>query len=294
MDRHGAPRIVVPGRSVANAQPRISPDGRRIAIAIGYPPYASDIWVYDIASKTLTPLTTNGTSDRPEWTPDGRRIAWTSNARGSSLGHTGDRGIWWQPWDASSPAEFLLPDFGGAKFSPRQDFLVAGTSVGAGSETRLVRLPIDPKQPSTLLMAAGVFRQFRLSRDGHWLAYVSDESGLQETYIQPVPGPGGRLQISSGGGAEPVWSPSGRELFYRSGPALISATITLSPQPAVIRRDTLFKTNAALGVIEAAYDVAPDGQHFIMLLPPSATPSPILIQYWTDEVRAKVASASPR
>jgi hypothetical protein len=75
---------------------------------------------------------------------------------------------------------------------------------------------------------------------------------------------------------------------------LISATITLSPEPAVIRRDTLFKTNAALGVIEAAYDVTPDGQHFIMLLPPSATPSPILIQYWTDEVRAKVASASPR
>ena len=57
----------------------------------------------------------------------------------------------------------------------------------------------------------------RFSPDGHWLAYVSDESGRYEIYVQPYPGPGGKWQISTEGGTEPVWNPNGRELFYRSG-----------------------------------------------------------------------------
>jgi Tol biopolymer transport system component/tRNA A-37 threonylcarbamoyl transferase component Bud32 len=286
VDRHGVARVLIRS-SLANAQPRVSPDGRRIAIAIGHPPYASDIWVYDIASATFTRLTTTGTNDRPEWTPDGRRVSWSSNAPGPQSGKPGapQAGIWWQPWDARVPAEFIVPGYRGAKFSPRQDFLVAGTTTGPASEIHIVRIPVDKEHPSKLLIqAAGVFRQFRPSRDGRWLAYVSDETGTQEVYIQPIPGPGGRTQISNAGGFEPVWSPTGTELYYRSGLALISAAITFKDEVSVLRRDTLFTTNASFGVVEAAYDVMPDASHFIMLSP--RPPFPLQMWCWVGRTRS--------
>jgi Tol biopolymer transport system component len=69
----------------------------------------------------------------------------------------------------------------------------------------------------------------RFSPDGHWMAYTSDESGRWEVYAQPYPGPGGKWQISTDGGTEPVWNPVGRELFYRSGNRMMAVPVTLQP-----------------------------------------------------------------
>ena len=69
----------------------------------------------------------------------------------------------------------------------------------------------------------------RFSPDGRWLAYISDESGRYEIYVQPYPGPGGKWQISTEGGTEPVWNPNGRELFYRSGDKMMAVDITTQP-----------------------------------------------------------------
>ena len=69
----------------------------------------------------------------------------------------------------------------------------------------------------------------RFSPDGRWLAYISDESGRYEIYVQPYPGPGGKWQISTEGGTEPVWNPNGRELFYRNGDKMMAVDIATQP-----------------------------------------------------------------
>jgi Tol biopolymer transport system component len=102
----------------------------------------------------------------------------------------------------------------------------------------------------------------RLSPDGHWLAYDSDETGETEVYLQPFPGSGGRVRVSSRGGRFPVWARNGQELFYWSQDHLVSAQLRLGAEVSVVRRQTLFQADYQPGGVLAQYDVMPDGQHF--------------------------------
>jgi Tol biopolymer transport system component len=108
-----------------------------------------------------------------------------------------------------------------------------------------------------------------LSPDGRWLAYVSNESGGYEVYVQPFPGPGRKWQVSTEGGTEPVWSRNGRELFYRSGRKMMAVDIATGPAFAAGIPKMLFDGDyARLTTVFGGqnYDVTPDGQHFIMVL----------------------------
>ncbi len=103
------------------------------------------------------------------------------------------------------------------------------------------------------------------SPDGRWLAYVSDESGRDEVYMQPFPGPGGKRQISTEGGREPVWARNGRELFYRQGDELMAVEITLEPFTAG-KPTMLFEGRYDRSYVAGAnYDVTPDGQRFVFI-----------------------------
>jgi eukaryotic-like serine/threonine-protein kinase len=133
----------------------------------------------------------------------------------------------------------------------------------------------------------------RFSPDGRWLTYVSDESGHREIYVQPYPGPGGKWQISTEGGTEPVWNPSGRELFYRSGDKMMVVDVAAQPSFAAGKPKVLFErpyqpTPATL----SNYDVSPDGQRFLMLKPVAAAegaPTQInVVQNWFEELKQKV------
>jgi hypothetical protein len=99
-----------------------------------------------------------------------------------------------------------------------------------------------------------------------WLAYISDESGHYETYVQPYPGPGGKWQVSTEGGTEPAWNPNGRELFYRNGDKMMAADVVTKPSFSVGKPRVLFKGPylPTPGTVPA-YDVSPDGQRFLML-----------------------------
>ena len=107
--------------------------------------------------------------------------------------------------------------------------------------------------------------------------------------MQPLTGPGGRFQISSGGGVQPTWGPSSRELFYAGGQALISARVAVTgAELTVVRRDTLMSMSAS----RSAYDVAPDGEHFVMSLAAGSIGAPIVVVGWADEVRERLAAAA--
>jgi len=104
------------------------------------------------------------------------------------------------------------------------------------------------------------------SPDGHWLAYSSDESGRTEIYVQPYPGPGGKWQVSTDGGAEPVWNRNGRELFYRSGDKMMSVDVSTQPTFSIGKPRLLFTGQyAPTAATISNYDVSPDGQRFLMI-----------------------------
>jgi Tol biopolymer transport system component len=133
----------------------------------------------------------------------------------------------------------------------------------------------------------------RFSPDGRWLAYVSNESGRNEIYVQPYPGPGGKWQISTEGGTEPVWNPNGLELFYRNGDKMMAVDIATQPSFAAGKDRMLFEgPYEPAPITNPNYDVSPDGQRFLMLKPTEqagAAPTQIIVvQNWLEELKQKV------
>jgi eukaryotic-like serine/threonine-protein kinase len=107
-------------------------------------------------------------------------------------------------------------------------------------------------------------RQGSLSPDGYWIAYASNESGHSEIYVEPVPGPGGRRQISTDGGEEPRWVRNGREITYRNGTKMMSVPVQVQPTFQAGKPTQLFDRRFDRGAGVAGYDVTPDGQAFVM------------------------------
>jgi Tol biopolymer transport system component len=133
----------------------------------------------------------------------------------------------------------------------------------------------------------------RFSPDGRWLAYISNESGQFEIYVQPYPGPGGEWQISTEGGTEPAWNPNGRELFYRSGDKMMTVDIATQPGLAAGKPRLLFQGRYQLTQgTSPNYDVSPDGQRFLMLKPSeteASAPTQInVVLNWFEELKRKV------
>jgi serine/threonine-protein kinase len=276
-DRSGHPRVITPMLRDFRF-PRYSPDGRRIAVTIGQPP-SMDVWVYSIASGTLSKLTTDGHSTTPVWSPDGRRVAWTVSGGANA-------GTWWRSWDGSDAPASLLPRSRGIVFSPKGDFFVANV----GSPTVVTAVRLDSSRAQTPLMQAQAPNS-AISPDGKWLAYVADETGSLEVYIRPLPGPGGHYPMSDGGGFEPMWSRNGTEIFYRASARLVVASIAMSPEPHVLRRDSLFALSAPFGLVAAQYDVSPDGQRILAPSSVADDSPPILIINWVDELRRRATSS---
>jgi Tol biopolymer transport system component len=133
----------------------------------------------------------------------------------------------------------------------------------------------------------------QFSPDGHWLAYVSNESGRNEIYVVAYPGPGGKWQISTEGGTEPVWNRNGRELFFRDANKMMAVDVAAQASFASGRPHTLFEGPYALTPATFPnYDVSLDGQRFLMLKPmASAEPPPTQINVvlnWFEELKQKV------
>ena len=134
----------------------------------------------------------------------------------------------------------------------------------------------------------------RLSPDGRWIAYSTDESGAYEVVVQPFPGPGPRTQVSTNGGVEPVWSRDGRRVFYRNGRRVVAATLTTSPQLGVVSRSELFDDVFLPATSpHANYDVAPDGSHLLFLA--GVDDQRLMVVYnWAAELRNRLGTSRER
>jgi Tol biopolymer transport system component len=276
----------------AYAYPRLSPDGKRIAMTIAANG-RSDVWVYDIASHTPTRLTNSGTmNDRPEWSPDGRRVLYRAD-RGQRTA------IWWQPADLSAPATPLEAsdqhDFYEGVLSPDGKTLVYQVDDAGSQQADVMYRALDGDTTSRPVAATpSVEAQPRFSPDGKWLAYVTDASGTSQVVVRPVPGPGGQVQVSVTGGAEPVWARDGRRIFYRDGQHLVAASITTVPAFAVTGRTSLFADEYVFAQApHANYDVSLDGSRFLMVQS-TQTPELVVVYGWLSELRARMRGAGGR
>ena len=270
---------VMQGEPRSYHHPRYSPDGRRVALDITEGD-ARDLWLVDVRDRTLTRLTVGETANDPYWSPDGRRLAYSA-ARGAF------RGVFTRLSDGSGTPESLLVnenDHSGGDWAPDGRTLVVSTGLIAGLWT----VPLGEGGPARPIPGSRSNEAFAgFSRDGRWLSYVSNESGRQEVYVRPFPGPGGKVQVSVEGGTEPVWSRDGRELFYREdagmGSRLIAATIRTTPTFEVQRRTPLFDVSSyVVAEDHANYDVSPDGRGFVMVRSPQASQIHVVLNALTQ------------
>jgi eukaryotic-like serine/threonine-protein kinase len=283
VDRKGAEQPV-PAPPHNYVMPRVSPDGHRVAA--GLEEADSQIWLYDLGRDTLTRLTFEGSTNvDPIWTPDGKRIVF----KGSS------NRLFFQPADGSGPAqEFtkseLTPNNVPASFSPDGQVLAF---MGQNRSFDVYTLPLNDGKPQPFLETPSNETAPRFSPDGRWIAYASDESGRYEIYVRPYPGPGGKWQISTEGGTEPVWNPRGRELFYRARNKMMAVDVTPQPTFSAGKPRMLFEGPYVPSPRSFQdYDVSPDGQRFLMLKSSEqekSAPAQInVVLNWFEELKQKV------
>jgi eukaryotic-like serine/threonine-protein kinase len=265
--------------------PRLSPDGQQVAV--GVQGAKEELWLYSLTRGTLTPLTSEGSSQVPVWTPDGKRVAYRAT-------RAGFRNLYWRLADGSGVEEPLTTGEGGQTPGSwsRDGTLVFTDQSPTVPDVWVFRHSVREQKP--FLQGPFNKRAPMFSPDGHWLVYESDKSGRDEIYVQPYPGPGGTEPVSTNGGTEPVWSRNGREIFYRIGDKMMSVNVTTQPRFSASKPTMLFvfddrHTEPIAGTPN--YDVSLDDQHFLMLKPSEEVQAATQIHValnWVEELKEKV------
>lgn len=267
------------------AHPVLSPGGSRLAVEVGSEVGDRDIQVLDLDRGTRRVITSESRNAQPAWHPDGRRIAVVS-----------DRA---DDWDLYLAAVNGTEDLEPLLVRPLEQWLGSWTPQGE----KLVFYEVHPENARDIWVldvaeqgtatpyraTAANERGVRLSPDGRWLAYVSDESGRDEVYVDRFPQPGARQTISTRGGAEPVWSPDGTELFYREGQRMMAVSVETGNglSPGLPR--PLFEGPYDEEIVgNANYDVGPDGR-FVMIRTEELSSSQLtVVLHWDRELRSAV------
>lgn len=261
----------------------LSPDGQRAAVTVGRGGGPRDVWIIELARGTLSRLTSEAVNRSPVWTPDGGRVAFYSSIY---------QGIVWAPADGGGKPELLLATSGPVT-SPAS-WTTDGNKLlftqGSPAHIWTVQVPGSSAHAKPQpLFENTAFNEFgpRLSPDGKWVAYVSDESGKNQVYARSFPGPGGKVSISIDEGQQPKWSRDGRELVYwKPGKKqLMAVDIQTTPFFRVGRPQALFDLGAV------PWDVTPDGKRFLVAKEAESTTSEERMEgvvNWFEELRQKV------
>jgi len=290
VDRNGRELGPV-GNGIREAtNPRLSPDGQRLAVVID-----GDIWVHDLQGRPAIKLTFDGKQSAhlsPLWSPDGRRLVFETQspaplrsvlADGSSSGAevVSPPGHFHPHGWSGNPAELLAVRIG----NPLSGGDIVTFPLGETSKPRGI---VDTPASEGNFGAA-------LSPDGRWLAYAANPTDSLEIWVRPYPGPGAPVRISQNGGSEPVWARHGRELYlyYREEDKVMAATIQPGSEFRFAEPVKLFEGAYVRGTQPPTYDVASDGRFLMLKTTSSAEPGtqPLtIIVNWADELRRRLGA----
>jgi eukaryotic-like serine/threonine-protein kinase len=311
IERDGRSAPLIDARA-AYESPALAPNGRQVAVTVASEA-GSDVWIIDLDRHTRVRFTAGGGSAFPVWARDGSRIAFQAGARGPW-------NLFSKPIDERTAAEPLLPPAEPA--AANRSWPNAGANLlpgplptlsGAGPQFPSSWAPdgltfafherkpngerdiwtVSPgSEPLPFLLTPFDEHSPRFSPDGKWLAYVSDESGQDDVYVQPFPGPGQKWLVSTDGGSDPLWSKDGKELFYRAGGVMMAVLVALRDGFSAARPRRLFEIPSEARDNGANYDVSSDGSWFVV---PGSNPTPPaselhVVLNWLTEVKSRAQS----
>jgi serine/threonine-protein kinase len=265
-------------------QPRLSPDGSRVAVTVGGEDN-DDVWLYELVRGTWSRVTSGGNNAFPLWSPDGRRLAHVSD-------RSGPDNIYVKSLDGSQDERLLASDKPNYPFAWRDNALVFVSADPITLQDIFVLPRLTEAAPTQILKTSFGEGAPTVSPDGRWLAYVSNESGRNEIYVMPLVRQGERVTVSTDGGNEPVWSPNGRELFFRNANDMMAVDVSLTPAFSAGKPRRLFT-----GAYERSsslwpnYDISNDGQRFLMVKKLDSGDGPVQINVvlnWIDELNRQL------
>jgi Tol biopolymer transport system component len=275
IDRRGTRLDTVGGRGVySNLE--FSPDGVRGAVAVlDATASTRDIWTFNVGRPVLSRLTIEPTEERSMiWAPDSRHLYFNSDAGPA-------RNIFRRDSGGGSDREPVLVDSTSKDpmaVSPDGRYLVyRATASGTGND--IMVMPLDGQgKPAPFVRTRFNENYGRLSPDGKWLAYVSDESGQREVYITAFPVPGDKVRVTTDGGDFPRWRQNGGELYFLSlSNAMMAVTVATSGAEVVIGTpQRLFQTSIPAQPGHS-YAVTNDGQRFLMIADVAPPPPPLTV-----------------
>ena len=269
--------------------PSLSPDGKKIAMAIAADDGAFHVWTYDIERETPTRLTFEGNNTKPWWTPDGKSIVFSSIRDGQGaiyimaadgtgeerLVHTIE-GVTVEPSDVSPDGRVTMIVYG----SNRSDISVKS---------------LDDLGSEATVFSGGESAELHgaMSPDGKWMAYTSDETDSYDVFVRPFPGPGGRWQISKDGGIRPMWSRDGKRLFYRHGRRLYGVDVEVGEDGAFRPgSQKLILEDLPRAQLAISYGVSLEGDAVLVPEPVGDTGTPdeiTVVVNWLDQMERILA-----
>ncbi|MBP1623446.1 MAG: serine/threonine protein kinase, partial [Acidobacteria bacterium] len=285
--------------------PRVSPDGKQVALDLEMG-RSKSIWIWDFYRENLTQLTRDTVEDMaPLWTPNGQRIIFAS-----SQGGRGNLEIYSKAANGTGDVKKI-----GSLLSSRyhlpcswedkngNTLILRYLKKGSDNDWDIGSLSMKGDRALNPLLNEK-YAEFspRISPDGRLLAYVSFESSQNEVYVRPYPEINkGRLQVSTGGGDDPLWSPDGRELFYRNADAVMAVLVKTNPAFSIEKPKMLFQGKYIISDISMSdvnpWDISPDGKRFLMTKPlagTGATPEAAgprqinIVLNWLEELKKRV------
>lgn len=286
LDRRGRPlKHIAVGRDDALGV-EISPDGRYIAHMAreGFEP---DLWVFNLEASTQVRVTSDPRRDLfGRWSPDGSTLIFTSNrAGGFDLYETASDGTGAPLRITSSPDHDFASDWS----RDGEHLLYIRYTKSTGDDLwYLERHPPGEWKEEMFLQTPHNERFPKLSPDGRYIAYVSDQTGVEELYVRTFPDGDEQWTVSSGGATSPRWSPRGDELYYAQGPALMAARVSLLGDFQIGRPAKLFDDP---GLATSEFDVCPDGEHFVVMESAEGSveePEVVVVQNWFAGFREQI------
>ncbi len=271
-------------------EPQLSPDNSKIALVVGNGE-DYDIWIFVIKNKTLSRLTFGGLNRSPQWSSDGKNIAFMKRTK------DGEMGVFVKPFDGSGDEIQIYKAKNRIyvdEWTGDGENLIIDELDATSSKSSLVVIPLKGEKKSWNY-SNSKFDEYEacISPNRKWIAYLTNESGLYQIYVRSFPNKEGKWQISTDVAEEPRWSPDGKTLYYRKGSQMISVPVSTSTTFSAGIPKVLFSGFPAMNVDSGiSYDITSDGRYFITTSPVGGTTfkNISLVLNWTNELRTLIST----